>query len=241
MVEFKKRYGLEGLSNGLDVTHNWRPTMTTAWGFPILMDPRLCAIPTRMGLISPQLEDYKAQLHDLHYDWYLKARQHDIVMVRQAYDEELARQVPKLPSAALAGSMSGNPANTDAQMVEQTDLGFEDDSDDEAVVVDIPAPVDIGPPEVPLITKDVFRVRSAEMYRLYKTACKQLPWRTLYTDPKYCIEKPGVVWQELIYDVELQPVWQAIDELNSKNQFGFFPIMALKQGICLQTPSIIVL
>ena len=45
MVEFKRRYGLEGLATGLDVDHTWSPTMTQAWGLPILMDPRLCGIP----------------------------------------------------------------------------------------------------------------------------------------------------------------------------------------------------
>jgi hypothetical protein len=49
MVEFKKRYGLEGASNGLDVTHDWSPTMTPAWGLPILMDPRLNGIPISTG------------------------------------------------------------------------------------------------------------------------------------------------------------------------------------------------
>ena len=69
MVEFKKRYGLEGSTNGLDVTHDWSPTMTEAWGLPILMDPRLNGVPNRMGLVSPYLEDYKAELHNIHYEW----------------------------------------------------------------------------------------------------------------------------------------------------------------------------
>ncbi len=32
MIEFEKRYSLEGSSNGLDVTHDWSPTMAEAWG-----------------------------------------------------------------------------------------------------------------------------------------------------------------------------------------------------------------
>ena len=64
----EKRYGLEGASNGLDVTHDWSPTMTLGWGLPILMDPRLNGIPNRMGLVSPYLKDYKRELHELHYE-----------------------------------------------------------------------------------------------------------------------------------------------------------------------------
>ena len=33
-------------------------------------------------------------------------------------------------------------------------------------------------------------------------------------------------WQELLYDVDLAPVWKALDELNRDNRFRFFPIMA---------------
>ena len=91
MVEFKKRYGLEGASNGLDVTHDWSPTMTPAWGLPILMDPRLNGISNRMGLVAPSLEDYKRELHEIHYEWYKRARDADVVRLRAAYDAENIR------------------------------------------------------------------------------------------------------------------------------------------------------
>jgi hypothetical protein len=85
MVEFKNRYGLEGSTNGLDVTHDWSPTMTEAWGLPILMDPRLNGVPNRMGLVSPYLEEYKAELHNIHYEWYKRARNHTVINLRAAY------------------------------------------------------------------------------------------------------------------------------------------------------------
>ena len=82
MVEFKKRYGLEGSANGLDVTHDWSPTMTEAWGLPILMDPRLNGVPNRMGLVAPYLEDYKKELHNIHFEWYKRARNHTVMTLR---------------------------------------------------------------------------------------------------------------------------------------------------------------
>jgi hypothetical protein len=62
--------------------------------------------------------------------------------------------------------------------------------------------------------------------RAYKSACKMLPWAELFPDPKYRIGVPGANWQELLYDVDLAPVWKALDELNRDNRFRFFPIMA---------------
>jgi hypothetical protein len=65
--------------------------MTPAWGLPILMDPRLNGIPNRMGLIAPSLEDYKRELHEIHYEWYKRARDADVVRLRAAYDAENIR------------------------------------------------------------------------------------------------------------------------------------------------------
>jgi hypothetical protein len=77
--------------------------MTKAWGLPILMDPRLCGIPGKMGLVSPHLEDYKAILHEHHYEWHLRARQYDITRMRAMYDADLAR---KQALAAMVGATS---------------------------------------------------------------------------------------------------------------------------------------
>ena len=224
MVEFKKRYGLEGLANGLDVNHEWSPTMTEAWGLPILMDPRLCGIPTRMGLVAPSLQEYKETLHEYHYEWYLRARQYDIKRVRANYDanhiraENIHHQQRPTPTVSADG-IRIEPIHVAVEM------GFEPDSDDDVVVMTAPV-ADLGPPEVPLIPKPEFLAKSVENYRQYKTACKQLPWRATYTDPKYQIGVPGVNWQELTYDVPLAPMWAKLDALNSDNQFGFFVKMA---------------
>jgi hypothetical protein len=221
MVEFKKRYGLEGSSNGLDVTHNWSPTLTEAWGLPILMDRRLNGVPIRMGLVSPYLEDYKNELHEIHFEWYIRARDHDVVQVRAAYDAENLRKTELAKTVAIRNAKATDILKKTAEVVSNPDMGFEPDSDDEVVVV--PAPhVESGPPEV----KEAFMTAFVENYRLYKKTCKQLPWAVMYPDKKYKIGVPGVRWQELLYDVDLGPVWKALDELNRDNQFRFFPMMA---------------
>jgi hypothetical protein len=71
--------------------------MTEAWGLPILMDPRLNGVPNRMRLVSPYLEDYKTELHNIHYEWYKRARNHTVMNLRAAYDAE------NLCNAAMVG------------------------------------------------------------------------------------------------------------------------------------------
>ena len=136
MVEFKKRYGLEGLNNGLDVTFDWSPTMTPAWGLPILMDPRLNGIPNKMGLVSPYLEDYKRELHEIHYEWYKRARNDDVVRLRAAYDAENIR-TGKLATreTALRIHRAGTLPQKSVPACGNIDMGFEADSDEETVVV----------------------------------------------------------------------------------------------------------
>ena len=226
MVEFKKRYGLEGLNNGLDVTYDWSPTMTPAWGLPILMDPRLNGIPNKMGLVSPYLEDYKRELHEIHYEWYKRARDDDVVRLRAAYDaENLRTGILATRETALRIIRAGNLPQKSVPACGNIDMGFEPDSDEETVVVAAPLVV-LAPPEIPLLSREVFIADSIESYRAYKNACKLLPWAQMYPDSKYNIGVPGACWQKLMYDVELAPVWKALDALNSTNKFGYFPIMA---------------
>ena len=227
MVEFKKRYGLEGSSNGLDVTHDWSPTMTPAWGLPILMDPRLNGIPNRMGLIAPYLEDYKRELHEIHYEWYKRARNHDVVRLRAAYDAENIRTgLLATRATALRIKAAGNSFLKPLPVAANMDMGFEPSSDEDEPLL-LPGPlVLLAPPEIPLLSRETFLVESVESYRAYKNACKMLPWAVMFPDEKYKIGVPGASWQELLYDVNLAPVWKALDELNRGNQFRFFPMMA---------------
>jgi hypothetical protein len=106
------------------------------------------------------------------------------------------------------------------------DMGFEPDSDDESVVITASPVRQRGPPEIPLLSWENFLPGSIENYKAYKSASKMLPWAKMFPDPKYKIGVPGANWQELLYDVDLAPVWKALDELNRDKLFGFFPIMA---------------
>jgi hypothetical protein len=106
------------------------------------------------------------------------------------------------------------------------DMGFEADSEDDDVECLTTPSQNIGPPELPLLGKDEFITRSVKQYKLYKTACKQLPWKRMFPDPKYQIGVPGVNWQELTYEIPLQEVWKKLDALNYDGQFGYLVTMA---------------
>jgi hypothetical protein len=193
--------------------------MTEAWGLSILMNPRLNGVPNRMGLVSPYLEDYKRELHEIHYEWYKRARNHDVVRIRATYDAENLRTAQL---AARTAELRSQRATTflpkPLQVASNPDMGFEPDSDDEAVVVEAPQ-VLLRPPEIPLLLREAYKAESIESYRAYKNACKMLPWAEMYPDPKYKIGVPGARWQELLYDVDLSPVLKALDKLNCGNQF----------------------
>jgi hypothetical protein len=129
--------------------------------------------------------------------------------VREKYDAEIARKQETLDllTAEIASrSPAGKPKKpVGADTTVDVDMGFDPDSDDEVAMTSVPAP-DLGPPEVPLIPKDTFLVESAKQYKLYKSACKVLPWASMYPEPKYQVGVPGVCWQMLVYDVPLRPV-----------------------------------
>jgi hypothetical protein len=137
---------------------------------------------------------------------------------------DLARK-SKLQAKVFAAAAKRAAGTREPLVPVHNDMGFEPDSDDEDLIVAEP-PVDAGPPEIPEISKDVFLVQSVDMYKRYKTACKQLPWATLFPEPEFCVGVAGIFWQELLYDCKLTAVWKTLDKLNFDQQFGFFPIMA---------------
>jgi hypothetical protein len=132
--------------------------MTPAWGLPILMDPRLNGIPNRMGLVSPYLEDYKRELHETHYEWYMRARNHDVVRLRAAYDAENIRTgLLATRATALRIKRAGNFLQKPVVVAANIDMGFEPDSDEEEpLVVTTPSLVVLAPPEIPLLSRETF-------------------------------------------------------------------------------------
>ena len=192
------------------------------------MDPRLNGVPNRMGLVAPYLEEYKKELHNIHFEWYKRARNHTVMTLRAAYDAENLRTAAMVARTdALRNKRTPTMTNNQTTWISapNPDMGFEPDSDDECVVITASPVRQLGPPEIPLLSRENFIAESIEAYRAYKNACKMLPWATMYSDPKYRIV-PGANWQELLYDVDLAPVWKALDELNRGSLFRFFPIMA---------------
>ena len=146
--------------------------------------------------------------------------------LRSAYDAENIRTGQLATrAAALRIQRAGNLPQKSVVACPNIDMGFERDSDEEPVVVVAPLVV-LAPPEIPLLSSEAFLVESVECYRAYKNACKMLPWAQLYPDAKYKIGVPGACWQELLYEVDLAPVWKALDDLNRTNQFRFFFMMA---------------
>jgi hypothetical protein len=73
-IEFKRRFGLTGDITGFDVRSEWKPTMIPAYGLPILLDPRLNNVTKNFGLTPSKKGEYEILLHNLHYDWYVRAR-----------------------------------------------------------------------------------------------------------------------------------------------------------------------
>jgi hypothetical protein len=88
-IEFKRRFGLSGDVTGFDVESDWKPTMTPAYGLPILLDPRLNNVTSKFGLSSTKKDEYENLIHTLHYEWYLRARQVKIEEQRAQHADEL--------------------------------------------------------------------------------------------------------------------------------------------------------
>jgi hypothetical protein len=213
-VEFKRRYGLLGDKTGLDVDINWRPTMTPAFGLPILLDPRLNNTPSKLGLDEAHQKEYEALLHGLHYQWYLRAR------ARSAKEAERVHQLQVLQANADAKKEASSSDEKDLLNKEDVDMGWDGDSDVEEIAPKTPA----TRPEIdPIIHEAAFHAASVDQFVNYKLACrKNIAWKLLFPDPKYQVGWKGSFWQEKLYDVHLGPIWDVLDKLNVDGKFGFF-------------------
>ncbi len=126
------------------------------------MDSRLNGISNRMGLVEPYLEDYKRKLHEIHCEWYKRARNDDIVRLLAAYDSENIRTGQLATrAAALRIERAGNMPHKSVVACPNIDMGFEPDSDEEPVVVVAPLVVQ-APPEISLLFREAFLVQSVE-------------------------------------------------------------------------------
>ncbi len=85
--------------------------------------------------------------------------------LRAAYDAENIRTGQLATrAAALRILRAGNLPQKSVPACGNIDMGFEPDSDEETVVVAAPLVV-LAPPEIPLLSREVFIAESVESYR----------------------------------------------------------------------------
>ena len=218
-TEFKRRFGLTGDVTGLDVHLDWRPTMTPAYGLPILLDPRLNNVSTKVGLTVEKHAEYLEQIHTLHYKWYLHARLRKIAQQRRK--RAAAVEFLKLAQVTAAEELRRNDP---ASPITEDDMGW----DNAVAPSPLPKPLPLeAPTEVVLIGEADFLSVSKHQYAAYVTACRtDVRWRVLYPDPEYCVGQRGVFWQEKLANVSLAPVWDVLETANKDGRFGFFCALA---------------
>jgi hypothetical protein len=209
-VEFKRRFGLTGDKTGLDVANDWRPTMTPAFGLPIMLDPRMNNIPTKFGLDETQVVEYEELLHGIHYQWYLRARTTKEREWQRIRDDFLKANPPQQKKPK-------SPEETT-----DIDMGWGDDN--AARAQDDPVQQEVLPEvkPVPLILEHDFRIASRTQYTAYKEGCKGVPWMRMFPQQKYQVGVKNSFWQEKLHDVQLGPVWRCLKQENKDGKFGFF-------------------
>jgi hypothetical protein len=216
-VEFKRRFGLSGDKTGMDVDDNWRPTMTPAFGLPIMLDPRLNNIPQKMGLDEATAVEYEDLLHALHFEWYLKARSVEEKVAHMMHQE-------KLDLLNAIGKDDKELPDKPVSPTSDEDMGWDNP---QILPEEVPAESIPEPPVIPLISESAFKILSAQNYKMYVKACRvDIKWKSLYPDEEYSVGKRGEFWQEKLHKVNLAPVWTALHDLNKQSQFGFFVHLA---------------
>jgi hypothetical protein len=219
-MEFKRRFGLSGDLTGMDVDMDWRPTMTPAFGLPILLDPRLNNVTTKFGLSAEKREEYETALHDLHYQWYLRARQAEVAALRIEHARNMAEAA--LHVVAAAKEQASDPFTP----VSDDDMGW-DNPQPADTPTPVPEPVPTAPAEVPLVSRADYLTVSKQQYAQYVAACRTgVQWRFLFPDAEYCVGHKGIFWQEKLANVNLAGVWNILKALNVQSKFGFFVELA---------------
>ena len=215
-IEFKRRFGLSGDVTGFDVESNWKPTMTPAYGLPILLDPRLNNVTSKFCLSSPKKDEYEYLIHTLHYEWYLRARQLKIEEQRAQHADEL-RLVTHATEAIARELREEDPLTPEAD----NDMGWNNPvtlGRSPTRVIELP-PL---PPKIPLISPEEYLEISKSQYKAYVAACRTVvPWRSLYPDTDLCVGERGVLWQDKLSKVNLAPVWNVLHASNDNYQYGY--------------------
>lgn len=215
-VEFKRRFGLSGDASGFDVDCDWKPTMTPAYGLPILLDPRLNNVTTKFGLKPSKKDEYEILIHNLHYEWYTRARLVKINEQRVAHDAEM--RVVAMEEEMLARELrQESPLTPDAD----DDMGWDNPNPTPSTAKRLVDPPPLPLP-IPLISAQDYMVISKKQYAAYVDACRNVvPWRVLFPNEEFCVGEKGILWQDKLSSVNLAPVWNVLQDLNIDCQFGY--------------------
>ena len=221
-MEFKRRFGLSGNATGCDVDSEWKPTMTPAYGLPILLDPRLNNVTTKFGLTTSKKKEYEILIHNMHYEWYLRARQVKINEQRSEHEADLRLMV-------LEADILAREKRQDDPLTPEADDGMGWDNPVPAlnvarrVIAEPPLP-----PNIPLISADDYYEISKIQYKAYVDACRNVvPWRNLYPDEKFSIGEKGILWQDKLSTVNLAPVWSLLESYNKDCRYGYMLVLIL--------------
>jgi len=203
--------------------------MTSAFALPILLDPRVNNIPFVMGLTEENYHKFEQELHELHFQWYLKVH-----ATRQKKRGLLASR--QQPGDTPDESPKSNP--DDAVKVE-VDMGWDNfrpnrtsegnDAGPSAPSTSIP-PTDYMRTDLSMGRRDFF-ARSKTQYEAYLDACLDFPWAVTY--PKAQVGVPGVKWQVNLAEEDVTPVMLALSMQSQNGSLGFFVQLALHSSAAM--------
>jgi hypothetical protein len=173
-------------------------------------------VTSKFGLTASKKEEYEILIHNMHYDWYLRARQVKINEQRCEYEADLRLMV--MEAEGLARELrQEDPLTPEAD----DDMGW----DNPIAVPNTLRPVLVQPPlppSIPLISAEDYLEISKLQYKAYVEACRNVvPWRVLYPDEKLSVGEKGILWQDKLSTVNLAPVWNLIQSHNKDCRYGY--------------------
>jgi hypothetical protein len=187
--------------------------MTSSFALPILLDPRVNNVPLVMGLTLENYDEFVAELHELHFKWYVNAH-----ATRLKKRRLLASHEP--PGASQI-------ARPDDVVHVEVDMGwdnFRPNQRDDVAPVSTTETQDYMCTEVPL-GRRAFFVKSKKQYNTYLDKCLAFPWAATY--PKAQVGKPGVRWQVNLAEEDLRPVMLDLSMKSEDGSLGFFVQLAM--------------
>jgi len=188
--------------------------MTSSFALPILLDPRVNNIPFVMGLTQENYTIFETELHELHFQWYVKV-----------HATRLKKRELLAPQQRPGSSVDEAHKNDDTVKVE-VDMGWDNfrrqsRSDQSAPSIE---PTDYMCTTEPM-ARSAFFEKSKAQYDAYLDACSDFPWAATF--PNAQVGVPGVKWQIGLAEENLTPVMLALSMQSQNGSLGFFVQLAL--------------